>query len=377
MPGHLSPGVTNFLNGAKCFSVQANRLQARSHEPFFRSRVKSHDLMTSALIIAKFQHSLFDRNKQENKNLEKQGKQAIHSESHYHDYFSDGINVRHERTKNCLILEGYYGIPVSKIHTPLGYWNVSGGGVSHGVEQDDGTFRDSGDILREEIFKEIECAMVCPGYQTTIGFHGPYWLVRAIHGKPIKCPDIQLLGPLAPGTTATGPLAPGTTATGPLAPGTTATGPLAPGTTATGPSPDLDLTNWNGATFQEINKNREKLKPYLEQLDSFYQYQYQYQSGDKEENFKNNRAQFDALLTGWIEDGLIRDIDNNARGMLGSNEMFEANKDYFLGKIDTWSREFILTRHPGANVIFNMIYKAGLNDNDLPDSMFEPTIDKN
>jgi hypothetical protein len=130
------------------------------------------DLMTITVKIAKYVHQLYDSGEfPETKNW-------------YHGHFVGGINQCHDQTNNYLIIEEYYGIYVAKIHTPWGYWPITGSGVGNA------------DVMNDRLRELVKLKMICPGYQTESGgYYGPYWLVTEFNGTQLPCPDIQLLPP--------------------------------------------------------------------------------------------------------------------------------------------------------------------------------------
>ena len=139
-----------------------------------KTTMKSHpglrfSLMTVCVEIAKFVHNLYDSNIDPN------------STTWYHGHFIGGVNPFNKQTNNCLIIAGYYHIPVSEIHTPLGYWSISGGGCGDHK------------IINDHIQKNLGLVMLCPGYQTEWGYYGPYWLVTEFNGKKVPHPEKELL----------------------------------------------------------------------------------------------------------------------------------------------------------------------------------------
>ena len=125
-------------------------------------------MLTYALRLSKLIHQIYDSG------------QNTEANNLYHEHFIGGVNPFYSQTKNSLIVEGYYCITVSKIHTPLGYWSISGSGW--------GDFK----IPHEKVGLKL----ICPGYYTDMGFHGPYWLVTSINGQEIPHDDIELLPPM-------------------------------------------------------------------------------------------------------------------------------------------------------------------------------------
>jgi hypothetical protein len=128
-------------------------------------------LLTTAVEISKLVHYLYDSN--ENKGVW----------TNYRGYFIGGVNPFYYQTNNCLIIEGYYSMPVSEIHTPLGTWSVVGSGSGNHK------------IISEQLQDKVELKMICPGYQTNTGYYGPYWLVTSYNGVELDYPKIELLPP--------------------------------------------------------------------------------------------------------------------------------------------------------------------------------------
>jgi hypothetical protein len=132
---------------------------------------KIRNLMTTAVTLAQFWHNLID------------SKIDPNITNWYHDHFCGGVDPYNCQTDNCLIIEEYYGIPMSTIHTPLGEWSVSGSGIGH-LE-----------ILKKHLHDNAELKMICPGHQTESRYYGPYWLVTSFQNHPIPHPDMELLPP--------------------------------------------------------------------------------------------------------------------------------------------------------------------------------------
>jgi hypothetical protein len=288
------------------------------HQRTFTSKIIFPDksLMTSALMISKISHSLSDRNDKLNRLLEKEGKNNLFSTNSYHKHFIGGINPYYKQTNNCLIIEGYYGMPISQIHTPLGYWSIAGSSMSYSHKNSTESFISSDTILKQELFENIKCDMLCPGYQTEMGFYGPYWLVKSINKIPVEYPNIDLLPE----------------------------------------SPNLDLTKWNNIKCDaEVLENKKKLKQYLKQLNKLYKNNYNYGIG---------KDIFEELLQEWIKSSYISDIHELSKQMIRSDDAFESFKHIFLNKINVNSHKFVLSGSK-IDIIFKLIYYAKLNDNSI------------
>jgi hypothetical protein len=91
----------------------------------------------------------------------------------YYAHFADGINPFYSQTRDgLLILEGDY----NKLHTPLGYWQICSGvsGPSEGFPMATRA------VLNDPAWK-VE--LICPGYQTNMGYHGPWFLMTEFKGQ--------------------------------------------------------------------------------------------------------------------------------------------------------------------------------------------------
>lgn len=92
--------------------------------------------------------------------------------NHYHGHYT-GLNSR-ERTKpGVLIAEGYYGIPISVIHTPVGKLRVTGSG-----HQSSGGYGMEQKILEED--PHFDMVLLKEGYQTKWGYCGPWYQITRV-----------------------------------------------------------------------------------------------------------------------------------------------------------------------------------------------------
>ena len=237
--------------------------------------------MTTVVKIAKFVHNLYDSRIDPN------------SKTDYHGHFIGGVNQYYNQTNNCLILEGYYGIPASKIHTPLGYWSISGSGCGKHK------------IINQHIHQNIELKMLCPGYQTQLGYYGPYWLITSFNGHPVPHPEKELL------------------------------------------PAHRDL---------EISKNSEDqqiLKRYQEQMSFFYKNRSNY--------IEYNQAKkiFDKYLGKWLRSGLIRDKRGLSIEILNNQKPVQAFKSLISPK----SHDYVFGSSSVNDIIFKAIYLSESNVN--------------
>jgi hypothetical protein len=320
---------TNIPNKSRC------SLKSYSQKPFIvGSSLKDENIMTKALVLAKYAHWLYDRNEELNSMLQLKG--YIHSVNQYHYNFSLGVNSlygKRNTTINCLIIEGHKGMPVARIHTPKGPWTIVGNNNSFVYKNHNGNLVDSDFLFGMELFKHIECVKICPKLtgvpkwifeeypffnskekvkenENTVG---PFWLVKSIHGIPVACPNIELL------------------------------------------PDDPESIVWEEKTQE---KNIEKMKEiYLRQLQKFFT---SWMGYDEITQIKQ-----------WIEKGYISDINGYAKDMIKPNADFEYFEKFFLNK-----RLFLNKSYIGANEqvsmsrahrIFRMIYCSNMNDNSLPE----------
>jgi hypothetical protein len=261
-------------------------------------------LMTNALIISKYVHKLSDENYDSNLLLIAKGKNKQHSIIDYHHHFTDGINPYYHQTENCLVIEESYGT-ISKIHTPFGYWTISANSSHVTYKDHNGVTIFSNNVFKKNFFENIKCDMICPEYQTTNGFFGPYWLVKSIFGIEIEYPKINLL-------------------------------------------PEYNCI------YLKDHVNKNILKQYQKQLSIFYKNNYL--------DYKETKYEFDELLQYWITNSYISDINQYSKEMMKSDDNFEKFKNYFLDKINIEFRQYVLSGTK-ANIIFKMIYYAKINNN--------------
>src|SRR6185503_1406741 len=93
-----------------------------------------------------------------------------------YQHFGNGPNPFYSQTRGrFLLIEGYYGTLASKIHTPLGYWYITSGGSGPG-----NGFKIASDMLLADPNLKLE--LICPGYQTDMGYFGPWYLVTEFKG---------------------------------------------------------------------------------------------------------------------------------------------------------------------------------------------------
>lgn len=246
-------------------------------------------MLTYALQLSKLVHNIYDSGKD------------TESENWYHGHFISGVNPYYSQTKNSLIVEGYYGIPVSKIHTPLGYWSISGSGS--------GRFKITDQLIREKVGLKL----ICPGYQTYMGFYGPYWLVTSINGQEIPHDDIKLLPPIE-----------------------------------------------DAHDYDKSEVTRNKVDKYLEVLSKFYKDRKDYVS------YEDANTIFDQYLNEWLHSGLIGDTKGYTGKLMKLSEdsceymqLFEE----FLNHIESGSRWYVTFGHH-ARKLFKLIYHSKLNSNE-------------
>jgi hypothetical protein len=287
------------------------------------------DILTKALMIAKYQHELYDRNEKLNTQRSINGKNKMHSENWYHAAVVDGILQHHkvidgveqhaEQTKDCLIVAACYNTPVAEIHTPFGIWTVCGGATNSIYKNKHGIVVDSDSVLQKEIFETMKCVMLCPRYETSSSCsYGPYWLVKSIHGIPVPHPTIKLL-----------------------------------------PEPENPYLDLHDVTQKRMNENKQTLKRYQQQLSTFYKSEKECipldESGDA----------FNTALKEWLAKGYISDTKGYSKLMLDDDVYYNFFANYFLQKIDRDHHEYILSGSKNDQ-IFKMIYYSKTNDNSFP-----------
>jgi hypothetical protein len=274
------------------------------------------NLLTAAVFISKYVHDLYD------------SKIDPESDNWYHGHFVGGVNPYYHQTNNCLIIEEYYHMPVSVIHTPIGSWHISGCGSGNHK------------IIKDYIHKKIGLKMICPGYQTSQGFHGPYWLVTSFNDVEVPHPNISLL-----------------------------------------PAHDnIDLHHniensivYHSDDLLELGKqagirNEAILEKYLNQKDLFYKDSKEYIE------YEDANQMFDDYLGKWLRSGLLCDKDGLSLKMANNPSLYNSslvlqtlNNEYlidFLAKIKPNSRNYVMS---GTNndVIFKLIYYSHLNNNSI------------
>lgn len=241
-------------------------------------------LMSDAIKIANYVHHLYD------------SKVDPSSETWYHGHFVGGVNPFYNQTKDCLIIEEYYHIPVSKIWTPLGQLHVSGSGCGDHKK------------VKDLIHKYLGLRLICPGYQTKNGFYGSYWLVVSIDGKEITHPPIENLLPHTDDITKT-------------------------------------ITNNDTEIFAH-------LKPYLVQLRSFEKEQENYLKYEE-----TNRI-FDNYIGEWIKSGLLEDPTEEKvlSRMVDDNDLYEQYLPMLLSHVKESSVKYVSTQRNKNQVLFHLIY---------------------
>ena len=129
------------------------------------------------------------------------------------------------------------------------------------------------------------------------------------------------------------------------------------------PLPYLDLTTWNGKKDANVQKEREALKPYLDQLEKFYKKNHEIIG------YEESNKIFNQILEHWIRIGYVSDRDGKARLMLDRDDVFDTMKAEFLKNIiDPKIHRYLSHSTKGrADLIFNLIYYAEKNDNDISD----------
>lgn len=278
----------------------------------------STNVLTQSLVVAKYLHSLYERNFKLNNDRIMNNEEKVYSENYYHKQFVRGVQPYANQTNGCLILEGYYGTPFSMIHTPIGSWTICGSGESFNLELSNGLHIDSDSVLMSEFLKKVKCDLICPSYQDDNGkLFGPYWLVRSINGLTFSHPKITLLQP---------------------------------------PSfePKKSCTILFSQPKRSIiaPKKKNDVMKYYRQLQSFYKFD------------KNAYNAYNAQLKIWIEEGYISDIEGYSRLMIKSDNGFDRYKDFFLKDIDTKLHKDILSdKKSKEQIIFELIYLSKNNNN--------------
>jgi hypothetical protein len=328
----------------------------KTQKPFIvPSYFKTEDITTKALLLIKYLHWLYDRNKELNskcsfdntniltnsdtfrkKSLTKylrwmydgipsdyfknsssvMGK--LHSENSYYQNFSAGFNEITTATKNCLIIEGKNGIPIAKVHTPLGSLTVVGENRAPLYLDENGTYVDSDFLLSHELFEHIECVKIHPAIIKGKCIEGPFWLVKSIHGIPVEHPDVKLI-----------------------------------------PS------EWKDEPVDEPNdeKNDDMKKRYFEQLCGFFKFA----------NKNWYSTQQSKLLLEWIKNGYISDTDGISRILVNKEYDFRVNysdgynyyKAKLFVKISPDLQNYVSNKSFESRIL-SLIYLAKMNDNTFP-----------
>lgn len=111
-----------------------------------------------AMSVAKAMHDIYDHAKP---NTFSNG---------YHGYYSSGFSYSRLTKPDIIIVEGYYGTPVSRIYTPVGKLMASG------IVCTSPGYHDK--------IKELSCNhslfdmhLLKDGYQTETGYYGPWWQI--------------------------------------------------------------------------------------------------------------------------------------------------------------------------------------------------------
>jgi hypothetical protein len=322
------------------FKKSMSSLSSCSQKPFIIPQsLGEENILTKALVLAKYVHYCYDRNKE----LNCKEKIKFHSENSYHEIFTNGLGFptrfgNAATTKNCLIIESTDGIPITRIHSPHGIWSIVGENQACSYRNNNGNFVDSDFLLREEIFKHIECVKIFPEIESdNYRIHpalkmnnnrqGPFWMVKAIHGVPVEHLKCDLLPE----------------------------------------NPDIDSKEWNGKSREERFENMRK--KYLDQLYSFYNFleiknREYFDDGKFLDNLSliGYKIEEKKQLEQWIEKGYISDVNGFAKLMIRSNHDFEYLKKYFIDKINPKSHDIIIPIS-NAHTLFRMIYYAKMNDN--------------
>lgn len=91
------------------------------------------------------------------------------------DARAERINPFLNQTDTGLFLEFYYGNP-SRLHTPWGEFRISGGGQSSGRQKA---------VANRAILDHLKTGVVMPGFQTTMGYVGPYLSIESVDGHAL------------------------------------------------------------------------------------------------------------------------------------------------------------------------------------------------
>lgn len=93
--------------------------------------------------------------------------------NNWEGHFTDGPNPYYNQMKSGFIIEEYYG-NLSKLYTNLGVWNILGSSSSsNGAHK----------IVLDKVKKRLQLKCLKEGYQTKMGYNGPWWIVEKIDGN--------------------------------------------------------------------------------------------------------------------------------------------------------------------------------------------------